>query len=61
MELFIMKTIDLNVRLYSSVIPKYLMKFVSPNIRCPSQGQPVDYSREIFLLRLPRKEQKTIN
>lgn len=58
-----MKSIDLTISLCSSVIPKYLMKVVSPDIRClkircPSQGQPVDISIQIFLLRLSSKEQK---
>lgn len=62
--LFIMKTIDLAVNLGSSMISKYLMKFVTPKfrcwkIRCPSQGQPAWYSRQIFLLKLSSKEQKT--
>lgn len=64
LRLFIMKTIDLTVSLGSSMISKYLMKFVSSKfrcwkIRCPNKGQPTCCSRQIFLLKLSRKEQKT--
>lgn len=64
LRLFMMKTIDLTVSLGSSMISNYLMKFVSSKfrcwkVRCPSKGQPTCCSRQIFLLKLSRKEQKT--